>query len=75
VQNVLVPYSPQQISTTYFKSALQAHIFGKGANSTINLVYNGLQQFHNCEKHLKVTCDNCSAQITGHTKFICNGYF
>ncbi|CAG8808864.1 26469_t:CDS:2, partial [Gigaspora margarita] len=27
-QNVPVPYSPQQISTTYFKSALQAHIFG-----------------------------------------------
>ncbi|KAF0375117.1 chaperonin: PROVISIONAL [Gigaspora margarita] len=27
-QNVPVPYSPQQIGTTYFKYALQAHIFG-----------------------------------------------
>ncbi|CAG8842954.1 46152_t:CDS:2, partial [Gigaspora margarita] len=31
---------------------------GKGANTTINLVYNGLQQFHNHEKHLKVTFIN-----------------
>ncbi|CAG8825058.1 37777_t:CDS:2, partial [Gigaspora margarita] len=127
-QNVPVPYSPQQIGTSYFKSALQAHIFGicntgqnpaqqlnyiiaenefpqgtgKGANTTINLVYNGLQRFYNHGKHLKVTCDNCSAQnknnlslyfwcwltlvgmydtieinfmVTGHTKFICDGYF
>ncbi|CAG8844392.1 28597_t:CDS:1, partial [Gigaspora margarita] len=127
-QNVPVPYSPQQIGATYFKSAFQAHIFGicntgqnpaqqlnyiiaenefpqgtgKGANTTISLVYNGLQRFHNHEKHLKVTCDNCSAQnknnlslyfwcwltlvgmydtievnfiVTGHTKFICDGYF
>ncbi|CAG8697955.1 11768_t:CDS:2 [Ambispora leptoticha] len=67
-QNVPVPYSPQQIGATYFKSAFQTHIFDicntgqnlaqqlnyiigenefpqgihKGANTTLNLVYNGL---------------------------------
>ncbi|CAG8826681.1 12269_t:CDS:2 [Gigaspora margarita] len=78
-QNVPVPYSSQQIGTSYFKLALQAHIFAqqlnyiiaeneffqgidKGANMTISLVYNGLQQFYNHEKHLKITCDNCLAQ-------------
>ncbi|KAF0485824.1 chaperonin: PROVISIONAL [Gigaspora margarita] len=61
-QNVPVPYSPQQIGTSYFKSALQAHIFGicnTGQNSAQQLNYIIAEN-----KFLQgtVTCDNCSAQ-------------
>ncbi len=34
----------------------------KGANTTINLVFNALRRFYQEEQHLKVTCDNCTAQ-------------
>ncbi|CAB5384960.1 unnamed protein product [Rhizophagus irregularis] len=35
----------------------------KGANTTINMVYNSLQKFaQNGKKHLQITCDNCTGQ-------------
>ena len=34
----------------------------KGANTTINLVFNALNKLYQGEQHLKVTCDNCTAQ-------------
>ncbi|CAG8502444.1 8885_t:CDS:1, partial [Rhizophagus irregularis] len=88
-QNVFIPYSPQQVSSIYFKSAFSVHLFGvckteggqnhqlnfvigenelpkgtsKGANTTINMVYNSLQKFaQNGKKHLQITCDNCTGQ-------------
>ncbi|CAG8846505.1 39355_t:CDS:2, partial [Gigaspora margarita] len=54
---------------------------GKGANTTINLVYNGLQQFYNHEKHLKLTLVGIydmvevNFMVTEHMKFIYDRYF
>ncbi len=89
-QNVLIPFSPQQVDQIYFKTAFAVHIFSvcntkqqpfaqqlnyiidedeflnrtaeKGANITINLVFNALSKFYQREQHLKVTCDNCTGQ-------------
>ena len=33
----------------------------KGANTTLNMVYNALQKFARIgKKHLRITCDNCA---------------
>ncbi|KAF0445748.1 chaperonin: PROVISIONAL [Gigaspora margarita] len=61
-QNVPVPYSSQQIGTTYFKSALQAYIF-----DICNTGQNPAQQLNYViaeNEFLRgtITCDNCSAQ-------------
>ena len=37
-------------------------LLDKGINGTLNLVFNGIKQFNQGEKHLKLTCDNCVGQ-------------
>ena len=37
-------------------------IIGKGPNSTISLVFDGIKQLNKGEKHLKITCDNAGGQ-------------
>ncbi|CAG8719812.1 44678_t:CDS:2, partial [Gigaspora margarita] len=73
-----MPYSPQQIGTSYFKSALQAHIFG-----ICNTGQNPAQQFNYIiaeNEFPKGTVGmydtiEVNFMVTGHTKFICDGYF
>jgi len=40
---------------------------GKGANTTISLLWNGIQRFNKGEMHLRLVCDNCSGQNKNNT--------
>ncbi|RGB23163.1 hypothetical protein C1646_677315 [Rhizophagus diaphanus] len=65
-QNVFIPYSPQQVSSIYFKSAFSVHLFGVcktegGQNHQLNFVI-GEDNFQKWKKCLHITCDNCSGQ-------------
>lgn len=37
-------------------------LLGKGPNSTLSLVFDGIKQLNKGEKHLKITCDNAGGQ-------------
>ena len=37
-------------------------LLDKGINGTLSLVFNGIKQFNQGEKHLKLTCDNAVGQ-------------
>ena len=37
-------------------------IIGKGPNSTLSMVFDGIKRLNKGEKHLKITCDNAGGQ-------------
>src|SRR3954452_11751188 len=42
-------------------------LLGKGSNSTLSLVFNGIKILNKGEKHLKITCDNAGEQNKNNT--------
>jgi hypothetical protein len=42
-------------------------LLGKGPNSTLSLVFDGIKLLNKGEKHLKVTCDNAGGQNKNNT--------
>ena len=42
-------------------------LLGKGPNSMLSLVFNGIKQLNRGEKHLKITCDNAGGQNKNNT--------
>ncbi|CAG8742389.1 2949_t:CDS:2, partial [Acaulospora morrowiae] len=62
-QNVPVPYSPQQIGPLYFKNEEEFPVgVAKGANTTLNLIYDTLIECNRDKKNIKIICDNCEGQ-------------
>ena len=56
-------------------------LLDKGINGTLSLVFNGIKQFNQGEKHLKLTCDNAVGQNKNNATLqlcqflVMNGYY
>ncbi|GES85753.1 hypothetical protein GLOIN_2v1884495 [Rhizophagus clarus] len=91
VQNVFIPYLPQQVSSIYFKSAFSVHLFEVcktegGQNHQLNFVIGEGELPKGTSKGANTTINmlvmlgwyediTINFMIPGHIKFICDSFF
>jgi hypothetical protein len=68
-QNVHVPHSDQDEAVRKQINYIldENELLGKGPNSTLSLVFDGIKRLNKGEKHLKITCDNAGGQNKNNT--------